>query len=227
LYTHMQRSNRHFLFFLVGFYILWTFRATWFYSRVDLSIPDAGWRLVFSLVIKFLLWVIPAVAYIHWHDRQDPWQVMRIKSPIKRQGLLLAAMISIAYLAGIIVYEYLSTGRTLLPLHHAAALPLVGTLASISLSALTEELFFRGFVLPELNKNGRFGVSNLLQALLFVGIHWPNWLWTGRFQWGLVSTSVSILLLALLLGWLVRRTNSIWPAVVVHSLNNLIAAFLG
>ncbi len=223
----MYRPNLHFWFFLVGFYTIWIFRATWFYSWVDLGIQNMGWRLAFSLGIKFLLWVIPPAAYIHWHDHQNPVQVMRIKSPINRRGLLLASAISIAYLAGIVLFEYFTTGRTLVPLLHAAPLPLLGTLASISVSAWIEELFFRGFVLPKLTETNRFWVSNLMQALLFVAVHWPNWLWTDGFQWSLFITSASIMLLALLLGWLTRRTNSIWPAVVVHIANNIIAAFLG
>jgi membrane protease YdiL (CAAX protease family) len=72
-----------------------------------------------------------------------------------------------------------------------------------------------------------FWSANLVQAALFTSIHWPNWLWVGGFHWSLVMTSVSIFLLGLLLGWLTRRTNSIWPAVAAHILNNFLAAFLG
>jgi len=44
---------------------------------------------------------------------------------------------------------------------------------------------------------------------------------------GLLATSVSIFGIGLLLGYLVRRTNSLWPSVVTHMLNNFISATMG
>jgi hypothetical protein len=119
------------------------------------------------------------------------------------------------------------THQSLTPLSRAAPLVILGTLASSFFSPEFEELLFRGFVLPKLNESLPFWPANLLQAALFAAIHWPNWLWVGGLHWSLVPPSISIFILGVLLGWLTRRTNSIWPAVVVHMVNNFIAAFLG
>ncbi len=223
----MQKSSYHFWLFLLAFYAAWILRATWFYSWVDLSIPDPLWRLVFSNALKFILWVLPAAAYVVWHDRQNPFITMKVSTRINLRGVLTGVGISVMYLASITLFEYLIFHHSLAALFHTAPLTILGTLASLSFSPITEELFFRGFVLPKLNENISFWQANLIQAIFFVAIHWPNWIWVGGFHWSLVATSVSILLLGLFLGWLTHRTNSIWPAMGVHIANNFLAAFLG
>ena len=86
---------------------------------------------------------------------------------------------------------------------------------------------FRGFVLPQLSSRMAFWKANLLQALLFTAMHWPNWIWVNGFGMGIVTGSIGAFAIAVLLGWLVKRTNSIWPPVAVHILNNFLVAFLG
>lgn len=49
-------------FFLAGFFVLWTIRGTLFYP-VDESIPSPVWRAACSGLLKFGLWVLPAVAF--------------------------------------------------------------------------------------------------------------------------------------------------------------------
>jgi uncharacterized protein len=223
----MQKSKLHFWLFLVVFFAAWILRATWFYAWVDLSIPNPTWRLVFSNGLKFILWVLPAMTYVLWHDRQNPFITMKVSTRVDRRGVLIGVGISVVYLTSITLFEYLTSHQSLAPLFRAAPLTILGTLASISFSPVSEELLFRGFVLPRLNEKTRFWPANLVQAVLFVAIHWPNWIWVGGFHWSLVTTSVSILLLGLLFGWLTRRTNSIWPGVAVHIANNFLTAFLG
>jgi membrane protease YdiL (CAAX protease family) len=223
----MQKPKYHFWIFLLAFYLTWIFRATWFYSRVDLAIPDSTGRLLFSAGIKFVLWVLPAVVYILWHDRQNPLLTMKITTRIAPSGLLIGVLLSALYFACILLYAYLISHQTLASLLRASTATLLGTLPGVLFSPLYEELFFRGLVLPTLNASLRFWPANLLQAVLFTAIHWPNWLWLGGFHASLLITSVSILLLGLFFGWLTRRTNSIWPAVAMHMLNNFLAAFLG
>ena len=53
------------------FYIIWIVRATIFYNTVDLSIESEMGRLVFSNIIKFLLWVIPAGLYVFYRERKN------------------------------------------------------------------------------------------------------------------------------------------------------------
>ena len=175
---------------------------------------------------QIVLWVLPAVAYVLWHDRQNPLATMKVSTRINRRGVLIGIGVSAVYLACVYIFEYFTSHQTLAPLLRAAPLTILGILASVFFSPISEELLFRGFVLPKLNETMGFWQANLVQAALFTAIHWPNWIWVDGFHWSLVTTSVSIFILSLLLGWLTRRTNSIWPAVAAHILNNFLAAFL-
>ena len=235
-YDHLRPPSQHssmkhpkwgFWLFLVAFYAFWILRATWFYSWADLSIPDPTWRMVFSDGVKFALWVVPAAVFVVWHDRQNPLKTMKVTTRMDPRGLLIGLGVSLGYFACQLLFAFFSAHQTLGPLLRAAPLTILGTLGDKFFSPICEELFFRGFVLPSLDQNMPFWPANLLQAVLFTAIHWPNWLWMSGLQVGRVATSLSILLLGLFFGWLTRRTNSVWPAVAMHILNNFIAAFLG
>lgn len=76
------------------------------------------------------------------------------------------------------------------------------------IAALCEELVFRGAVQGLAAPLGRWSVG--MQAVLFAAAH-------GTGAAGLYSLGFG-----LGLGWLRRRTGSIWPGVLLHGLNNCI-----
>jgi membrane protease YdiL (CAAX protease family) len=74
-----------------------------------------------------------------------------------------------------------------------------------------EELFFRGLLLRGFLLRYGPGPALVLTAALFALVHLN--------PWGLVS----IFLVGILLGWLVLRTGSLWPACLAHGLYNFAA----
>ncbi len=224
---NMKTTAKTLTVFLLAFYLAWVARATVFYSAVDLSISDETGRLVFSNLVKFLLWVLPAVAYIFWLERDRPFKAMKITTPIDRRGLAIGLAVSLLYFVLVFTFEKFQSGRTLAPLLLASPGVWLLTFAQVFFSPISEEIMFRGFVLPQLAGRMEFWKANILQAVLFTAMHWPNWLWVNPNIPQILVISIGILMLALLLGWLLRRSNSIWPPVAVHIVNNFLAAFLG
>lgn len=208
------------------FYIVWLFRGTIFYSLVDVSIADENLRLVFSNIVKFAVWVVPAMLYVIWLERENPFVALKITTPIDRRGLRIGTFVSVVFFVVIIMGEYFKSGRTLAPLLAASAGEWLIKLIQVTPTPIAEEIMFRGFVLPQLSRRIDFFTANLLQAILFTAMHWPNWLWTKGWKPEVLASSISVLAIGLLLGWLARRTNSIWPAVVVHIINNFLVSFL-
>jgi membrane protease YdiL (CAAX protease family) len=223
----MKTTPQLFLVFFITFYMVWAVRATVFYSTVDLAIPGETGRLIFSNIVKFVLWVVPAAVYVARLERDDPLVQMKITTPVDRRGLLTGLLVSLLYFIAVFSFEKFQSGRTLAALLRAPAGAWLAAFAISFLSPISEEIMFRGFVLPHLSSRMGFWKANLLQAVLFTAMHWPSWLWTAGFQAGILTTSLGIFLLAVLLGWLLRRTNSVWPPVAVHILNNFLAGFLG
>ena len=209
------------------FYLIWIVRATVFYNAVDLSIESETGRLIFSNVIKFLLWVLPAGLYVFYSERKNTLIDLKIASPINWRGLGIGFAASVLYFVVVFTVEKIYSGHTLTLLLYASASAWLVTFAQVFFSPISEEILFRGFVLPQLMDCMPFWKANMIQAILFTAMHWPNWIWVNGFQAWIIVTSVSIFILALFLGWLLRRTNSILPPIVVHIINNFLSSFAG
>lgn len=101
-------------------------------------------------------------------------------------------------------------GRTPLGLR----LPLL--LVVVGVGPLVEELLFRGVLLSALMRRWPVGWAVAASSLLFALVHLPGL----EYQWYALP---NLLLLALLLAGLRLRAGSIWPAVLAHGVNNLLA----
>lgn len=223
----MKTTSKTLIIFSILFYLAWIIRRTVLYNAVELSLTDETSRLIFADVIKFLIWVVPAVAYVIWLERANPLTFMKIITPIDKHGLAVGSLVSLAYFVVIFVSERLKTGQTLDALFQASAGAWLIMLAQVAFSAFFEEIMFRGFMLPQFNNRMEFWKANALQAVFFTAMHWPQWLWiNGLTPTGVLVASISVLAIGLLLGWLFKRTNSIWPPVVFHIVNNFLVSFL-
>ncbi|MFB0515130.1 MAG: lysostaphin resistance A-like protein [Candidatus Neomarinimicrobiota bacterium] len=97
--------------------------------------------------------------------------------------------------------EFLTFGTT------SEALLVVG--GAVVIAPLVEEIVFRGFFQGQLEAGYRDATKAVIfSALLFMVLHFNPW-------W-----SLQIYLLGMVLGYLAWRTGSIWPAFVVHAVNN-------
>lgn len=90
------------------------------------------------------------------------------------------------------------------------------TLTVASMGPLVEELLFRGVLLSALLRHMRAFWAALASAALFALVHLPDlrWLW---------YAVPNLVLLGLVLAWLRLRSRSLWPSVIAHGCNNLVA----
>ena len=93
-------------------------------------------------------------------------------------------------------------------------IPLV--LLVVSLGPLVEELLFRGVLLSALLQRWGSAAAIGLSSVAFALAHLPG------LGWKLYALP-GLLLLALALAWLRLRSGSIWPSVIGHGANNLLA----
>lgn len=218
-------SFKPLLIFILLFFAVWTVRATVLFF-IDERIHSEGLSSVYSNAVKFLIWVVPAVIYLRKLDRQPALGYLKLTTPINKKGLVYTILISALYFAATVVFETRVGGKNLNAFVAASLAEWLRALAFIFFSPISEEILFRGFVLNKLAERLKFWMANLLTAVLFTLIHWPFWLWRNGFNGWLIQTSAGIFLLALLLGYVVKLTNSLWPAVAVHIANNFLAHFL-
>lgn len=89
----------------------------------------------------------------------------------------------------------------------------LNVVATAVFPAIMEEMVFRGYILGALRPHGE-KTAVLVSALLFGLIH------------GNILQVPFAAILGFVLGWLVIQTNSIWPAVVLHGVNNLFSVVM-
>jgi len=177
--------------------------------------------LTVTLAAALTLWLT-------WRRWPQLWSVSRppgfgFTLPSNRLFLVPAVAVGLAApLLGGLLTELLAHGhavtqdiqqlgtRTALPLR----VPLVLVVAS--LGPLVEELLFRGVLLSALLQRWRVGWAVASSSLLFALAHLPGL----QYQWFALP---DLALLALALAWLRLRSGSIWPGIVAHGVNNLLA----
>ncbi|MBN1674391.1 MAG: CPBP family intramembrane metalloprotease [Kiritimatiellae bacterium] len=91
----------------------------------------------------------------------------------------------------------------------------VSFVALILLPALAEEVLFRGVMLRGFLRLYSVRTAVLVSALLFALIHVNPYQMPLSFVLGLVTA------------WLFIRTRSLWPCILLHGLNNLLALYAG
>jgi membrane protease YdiL (CAAX protease family) len=89
----------------------------------------------------------------------------------------------------------------------------VAVLLIVGLASISEELFFRGFLFAGLRSRWPLWAAALLSGVIFGLIHAP----TG------ITAVIPLSVLGVVLCWLYERTGSIWPCVLVHTINNGLA----
>lgn len=101
----------------------------------------------------------------------------------------------------------------------------VGLVAKTS-RALGEEIGWRGFLVPELNKVVGFTGVSLISGLMWAAYHFPVLLFAdynkGAPAWySLTCFTLMVVADSFILAWLTLRSNSLWPAAIFHGSHNL------
>lgn len=192
---------------LLGLYL---FAAVgWFFARDHL--PPGG----VGLAVKAAFWLVPALVYARARLREGPVAAFALGPPAAG-GVARALLVGAAYLGAVIALGAL-LGQPL-----ELARPPLAALALLVLNATLEEASFRGFLLLHLARKMPFWQANLIMGVAFVLVHVPTFLAAG-FGALFLTMCASLFLLALALGEATRATRSIWIAVAVHAVNNLLA----
>jgi membrane protease YdiL (CAAX protease family) len=92
--------------------------------------------------------------------------------------------------------------------------------------ALGEEIGWRGFLVPELNKVVGFTGVSVISGLMWAAYHFPTLLFgdynKGAPAWySLTCFTLMVVADSFILAWLTLRSNSLWPAAIFHGSHNL------
>ena len=207
--------------FMALFLVVWTFRATSLYG-IDEAITSPVLRGCYSNLMKLLIWVLPAAAFVRWLKGLKPTKYWAFSTLPSRDQWQPCLFVTAGFLLVTAAVELSVGGKSFSFAYIASKSFIVGSLSSI-VSSLLEEILFRGFVLKELLSLIPMAVANVLTSLLFVAVHIPYWLSHGGLTRATVANFAGIFLFSLLAGWLFTKSRSIWPPTLAHIGNNILS----
>ncbi len=83
--------------------------------------------------------------------------------------------------------------------------------ALVIVAPLFEEFLFRGFIFQSLAKRWGFWAASLSASALFALAH------------GQMNVAIDTFILGTIAAWLVWHTKSLWPAIMLHGIKNMVA----
>jgi uncharacterized protein len=206
------------------FFVVWSLRAIVFIG-VDESIESTLWKNVYSNAVKFIIWVVPVFITLGV-SRLPPFPYLKLTTRLNKKGLMIGAVVTLVWFSLVVLGEALLSGRNAGAMLAVRSSEWPSILAGVFFSPISEEILFRGFFLNRLSESLRFWKSNLIAALLFMLAHWPYWLSRNGFSPQVIKDSVNVFLLGCLFGWLMKKTNSLWPAIGAHIANNSLSGLI-
>jgi len=195
---------------------------------IDQHISSPAWGQLYADAVRLLIWVLPVWVYLKMVDQTEPTTYLRLMTFGDTGQLLRSSLIVVLYFVIILCIDFARAGFpsqiTFSPflLSHSW----VKTILVISVGPLAEEILFRGFFLRKLEVELGQWQANLWTSVLFVSTHMPNWLYTGKSFPEILILAVGVFAVSLLLGYVVQSTQSLWPGILVHMLNNVIAFYV-
>lgn len=192
------------------------------------SVIDAVFQVILFSVIPFIWWLISAKkeqSFFTWLGLQ--------KHIIENKGnYSIWLLIIIVLLFGplfTITYFYLDS--SILASNGFTGLGISALISAlfyaIVQTGLSEELFFRGFLLKRFMHKFGFQIGNIMQSLLFGILH--GWMFYSYIPFGVVVLVVLATgFVGYLMGWINERKSngSIITSWGIHGIGNLLASFM-
>lgn len=123
--------------------------------------------------------------------------------------LFNAGVLSLVEEAGILSNQFEYMSEILAPISQGSIILSIITVGIVA--PIAEEVLFRGVIYNTLNRKISVKWTIIIQAILFGVFH-------GNLIQGLYAT-----LLGVIFGYVTYKTKSLWPAIIMHMTNNLIA----
>lgn len=193
----------------VIFYFVWALCETWLKSW--LTVAQHEWFR--EIILKLIIWTIPALLLIRIYGSALLISLKEMLTTRVAWGryFFWFALFTVYLFVGAIIR---SGSLSISP--HFSLLSVVIVLSI----GLGEELVFRGWLLNAtlpIFGIGKQWLAIALNALLFLCIHFPLWLYTGTFTQMLMNFGFAAVLgLSVIFSTVFIKSRSIWPPIALH-----------
>jgi membrane protease YdiL (CAAX protease family) len=214
-----MKNSKWFIAYLVGFFTCWTFYVVMIYPVTVMNWGrDSLATALMGIFIRMLLWLLPVYCFLKYVDKVNPVQYLKLN--IYNSRVFLSIMIGGVGYGLVYLMQY---GFPQLDQINITWSSILGVALTVG---IFEESVFRGFIMQKLAERTGFWPANILASILFVLIHFPGWFLIGLNPNIPFVSILAVMLLGLLMGLLVKQTKSLWPAIIVHQLNDIFAVII-
>jgi membrane protease YdiL (CAAX protease family) len=203
--------------YVVAFFAVWSS----YFVFVTPHFGGGPYFIALENLAKLSIWTVPVFLIVRLGERQSPLDYLKLRRGW-RKGLLYGLGLGAAF-SSYLVAVSLPGGFSFDP-----GFTWGKWISGVLLVGITEEVVFRGYVLQKLAARFAFRWANLITSLLFVLIHVPRWIRDGRaIGLGLLAAILYLIAFSILLGWILKKSDSLWACMLAHAINNFTSFALG
>ena len=204
--TQTKKKYYALIVYCLCFYAIWTVFELWVKTNISSQFLKSG-------VIKTAVWVLPAVLLVYkFHDT--------VKIGLKEMFITKVKWWRYLWVYALLVIWVLLGG-----FFHPGGLSFVITLNSLIIVlfvGITEEMVFRGWLLNATVNEIPQWVAILINAALFLAIHFPRWIQEGIFISSFVSFNfIGIIVLSVIFSVSFLKSKNILIPITMHMLYDL------
>lgn len=197
--------------YLIAFFGLWSLSEMVLFEKLNLLIEnEIVFQFVKDVLVKNLVWTLPAILLIH-HFKSDVYVSLKEMFSLKINWLI--------YLPMFILFTVYLLGGTILLKGKLEIVSDFGfdELIVLLFVGITEELAFRGWLLNFTIHEDPKWRCILINAIMFLAIHFPIWIQQGVFISNLTSFGfLSVLILSILFSCIFVKSKNILVPVALH-----------
>ena len=197
--------------YLIAFYGLWSLAELVIFERIDLLTENEILnRFIIDVVIKNLVWTLPAVVLIY-RFKDDVYITLK-QMFSSRVNWLKYIPIFLFFTVYILGAAMLQNGK----------LEIVSSfgfddIIDVLFVGITEELVFRGWLLNVMFKEDKKWRCIFINSLLFLLIHFPCWIQDGVFVSNFTSFSfLCLIMLSVIFSYTFIKSKNILVPIALH-----------
>ncbi len=206
----------HLVLYCIIFYFVWSIRELAIRPMLENSFGE--WQnAIIGTVIKLFAWTIPAIIFINYFEA-DMWVSLKtmFSSKVKWFKYLLILIIFFIYH---LVITFFSFGKIAVNSEFKVA----SLMGAVLFVGITEENVFRGWLLNATLNKLKPGYAVLINATLFLLIHFPIWIYTGVFTSPamIFTNCLGVFVLSIIFAWTFIKSKNIFVPIMLHMAWNL------
>lgn len=216
-----QKLNVILIFYVIIFYAAWTAFELTLKNALDNNIRNVVLcSLVKSAVIKNLVWTLPAILLIRHFESEVS---------VTLKEMYTAKVNWLKYMPVYVVLTVYVLAASVL--HHGKPEIVPGfgpdKIIIVLFVGLTEEMVFRGWLLNATIRENKKWFYIIANAIMFLAIHFPKWIFAGTFVSGFTSLQfLEIMLLSVVFSLTFIRSKNILIPISLHMYYDLLVFML-